>query len=475
MSFCISLIFRKYLLLSFFLSQFFSGYSQIVDSSAFYTLTEISIKGNRKTKDRIILRELANKINDSISLKSVEYFKKRSEQNIFNTQLFIYDTLYIQIDHPSKTIKAKVVVKERWYIWPIPVFEIQDRNFNTWWQTKDLFRINYGFALGFENFTGVKDRLIMLFQRGYSEKYGFSYRMPYLNKKQTIGFNLLYVFGRNNEVTYKTENNLPLFIRDYKKYLWKEHEAKAGIIYRANLYEQTTLEVVYKSATVEDTVVKLNSDFFGKNEKHLEYSSLQYRYTFDNRDNKVYPLNGWAFDAWVTKDGFDFSPSSLANLLTVTASFRKHTKISDRVFVSNLVRGRTLNPDYVSFNFNRALGWTDFIRGYEYYVIDGQRYCLTRNSLRYQIVKPTVLESKLLRKFKQFSTIPFYAFVNVFFDAGYVQDNYYAKTNTLNNSWQYGYGVGLDFISYYDVVARFEYSFNRQLQSGFFIHLTSGF
>jgi outer membrane protein assembly factor BamA len=276
-------------------------------------------------------------------------------------------------------------------------------------------------------------------------------------------------------VTYKTENNLPLFIRDYKNYLRREHEAKAGIIYRANLYEQTTLELVYRSAFVEDTVIKLNPDFFGRSKTNLGFMSLQYRYTYDNRDNKVYPLNGWAFDLWATKDGFDFSPTSVANLLSVTASLRKHTQLADRFFISDLIRGRAMNPDYVSFNFNRALGWNDFIRGYEYFVLDGQRYFLTSNSLRYQIVKPRILQSKLLKRFKQFNTIPFYAFVNVFFDAGFVEENYYSKTNTLNNSWQYGYGVGLDMVSYYDVVVRLEYSFNRQLQRGFFIHLTSGF
>jgi hypothetical protein len=355
------------------------------------------------------------------------------------------------------------------------VFEIQDRNFNTWWQTKDLFRINYGFALGLENFTGVKDRLVLLFQRGYSEKYGFSYRIPYINKRQTLGFNMLYVYGRNNEVTYKTENNLPLFVRDYKKYLRQEHEAKAGITHRPNLYEQTTMELLYKTNTIGDTVLKLNPEFHGKSRKQIGYVSLQYRYTYDNRDNKVYPLQGWAFDCWVTKDGFEYSPSSPVDLLYLTTSLRKHTKLSDRFYMSNLARGRLMNTESVSFYFNRALGYSDLVRGYEYYLIEGQRYFLTTNSFRYQFLKPRVFQPGLLKNIKQFSTIPFYAFVNVFFDAGYVEDRFFYKTNDLTNSWQYGYGIGIDFISYYDLVMRFEYSFNRQMQGGFYIHLTSGF
>lgn len=475
MSFYISLISKTYLLPVYFLFCAFAVSAQSVDSSAFYKISGIKIEGNRKTKTKIITRELTKKPNDTIALKDVGYFLKRSQQNIFNTQLFIYDTIYPSIDHNNKTISVNISVRERWYVFPIPVFEIQDRNFNSWWQTKDLFRINYGFALAHENFTGVKDKFVLLFQRGYSEKYGFSYRIPYINKAQTLGFNMLYVYGRNNEVTYTTKDNVPMFVRDYGKYLRTEHEAKVGIIYRPNLYEQTTLELLHKTSQVKDTVVKLNSDFFGESIKQINYQGLQYRYTYDNRDNKVYPLNGWAFDLWAIKDGFNFSQDATVNNLYLIGSLRKHTPLGGRFFLSNLAKGRLINNDYISYNFNRALGYTDAVRGYEYYIVDGQRFFLAKNSLRFQLLKPRVYENPLLKNIKQFGTIPYYAFINVFFDAAYVEDKFYAKTNNLTNSWQYGYGVGLDFISYYDLVLRLEYSFNKQLQHGFFIHLTSGF
>ncbi len=475
MNFCISLISKTYLLPILFLFHFSLCYAQSIDSTAVYKIEEISIRGNKKTKNRIITRELSKTISDTITLYAIHLFKKRSEQNIFNTQLFIYDTIYPVINHVNKTIKLNIAVKERWYLWPVPVFEIQDRNFNSWWRTKDLFRINYGFALGLDNFTGVKDRLVFLFQRGYSEKYGFSYRMPYINKSQTVGFNMSYVFGRNNEVTFITQNNTTLFVRKYDQYLRSEHEGKAGMIYRPNLYEYNTLELVVKKASVNDTVVKLNPDFYGKNLKNITFASLQYRYTFDNRDNKLYPLRGWAFDAWIAQDGFNFSENSPITNLNVTTSLRKHSKIFKRVYLANMIKGRWMNVDYLPFNFNRALGYSDLVRGYEYYVMDGQKYFLTKNSLRYQIIKPRVFQSKNLIRIKQFNTIPYYAFINVFIDAAYVEDKFYYKTNSLNNSMQYGYGLGLDFITYYDVVLRFEYSFNKQNQSGFFIHVASGF
>jgi hypothetical protein len=357
----------------------------------------------------------------------------------------------------------------------VPVFEVQDRNFNTWWRTKDFFRVNYGFALGMENFTGVKDRFVILFQRGYTEKYGFSYKLPYLDKAQTTGLSLLYVYSRNNEVTFKTQDNIPLFVRQYSRYLRTEHEARAGIIHRPNLYQQNTIEAVVKSGSIKDTVADLNPNYYGNNSKQIAFLSLQYRYTFDNRDNKIYPLNGWAFDLWAAQDGFNFSPSSPVNILSLTPSLRKHTKIYKRIFLANMVKGRLMNVDHLPFYFNRALGWNDVVRGYEYYVIDGQRYFLTRNSLRYQIIKPHFVQARNYIGSRQFNTIPYYAFISLFADAAYVEDRFYYKANDLTNSWQYGYGIGLDFITYYDIVLRLEYSINRMKQGGFYIHMTSGF
>ena len=77
-------------------------------------------------------------------------------------------------------------------------------------------------------------------------------------------------------------------------------------------------------------------------------------------------------------------------------------------------------------------------------------------------------------RFSQFSTIPYSVYLTLNGDAGYVQDKFYGSKNSLNNKWQYGYGVGLDFVTFYDIVARFEYTFNKQMQHGFFISLSAG-
>ena len=145
-------------------------------------------------------------------------------------------------------------------------------------------------------------------------------------------------------------------------------------------------------------------------------------------------------------------------------------------FIANQIKGRYINTDYIPYYFNRGLGYNnDYIRGYEYYVIDGQSFALVKNSLKYKLIKQHIVEVKALKnRFSQFSTIPYSVYLTLNGDAGYVQDKFYGNKNSLNNKWQYGYGVGLDFVTFYDIVARFEFTFNKQMQHGFFISMSAG-
>jgi hypothetical protein len=433
------------------------------------------MNGNKITKRNIITRELTFNVGDTINTKYLAETALRSQQNIFNTQLFIYDSVKYVINFDARTVDFDIKVKERWYIIPTPIFEIQDRNFNQWWRTKDLFRINYGFALGWDNFTGRKDNLTLIFRKGYSEKYGAVYTIPYINKAQTIGLNIAYSYSRNNEVAYTTENNVLHFYRDYKKYMRYQHEAKIGVSIRNALYQRSTVELLYNQLHINDTISKLNPDFFGDKITKVGYFSLQYRWTFDKRDNKPYPLKGWTIDVTVIKDGLNFLKDEALSYMYVVAGLRKYTQLSERFYIANQIKVRYINTDHQPYYFNRGLGYNnDYIRGYEYFVMDGQNLALIKNTLKYKLIKQHIVEVKALKRFRQFSTIPYSVYLTLNGDAGYVQDQFYGKKNFLSNSWQYGYGAGLDFVTYYDIVVRFEYTFNKQLQSGFFISMSAG-
>ncbi|HMC96293.1 MAG TPA: POTRA domain-containing protein, partial [Flavobacteriales bacterium] len=113
----------------------------------------VTITGNTKTRDRIILRELIVHEGDSLSSTALYDKLERSRQNLMNTALF--NTVSVQPLYLAPgAAMVEVTVNERWYIWPALIFDLADPNFNTWWLTKDFSRVNYGLYLYKYNFRG---------------------------------------------------------------------------------------------------------------------------------------------------------------------------------------------------------------------------------------------------------------------------------------------------------------------------------
>jgi len=49
------------------------------------------------------------------------------------------------------------------------------------------------------------------------------------------------------------------------------------------------------------------------------------------------------------------------------------------------------------------------------------------------------------------------------------------NNNLFNNKLMYTWGAGFDVVSIYDLVFRFEYSFNQLGENGLYLHASSGF
>jgi hypothetical protein len=73
----------------------------------------------------------------------------------------------------------------------------------------------------------------------------------------------------------------------------------------------------------------------------------------------------------------------------------------------------------------------------------------------------------------RFNTIHYAFYWNIYVDVGYVNDRMYASSNPLGNTWMIGYGTGIDFVTFYDFSIRFEYSFNKLGERGFFLNFAS--
>jgi hypothetical protein len=393
-----------------------------------------------------------------------------------NSSLFVSDTITFRLDTINNKAVIFIAVKERWYIWPSIILQIQDRNFNAWWyqENRDISRLNYGAGFTMYNLFGLNQTLSFIFRRGYTEQYGAGYRIPYINKKQTIGLVASYYFYRNAQVWYNTQAGELKYFTDRINYVREEQESKIGITHRHKLYLRQSLELYYKTSSVSDTVTKLNDNYYekGVSQTSIQYLSLQYRITHDNRDYKPYPLKGTLLEAFITKDGLGFLENEVPDNLSIVGTVKHHFKICNRLYMMNGIKGRyvpTFNPMYY---FNRALGFNDLVRGYEYYVVDGQNFVLAKSNIRVQIIKPNVFHVPI-KAFSKFRSFSYALYAGPFIDAGYVSDNYFAKYNPLSNNWLVGGGVGIDLVGYYDTVFRTEFAFNNLGQPGIYLHFNA--
>lgn len=463
-----SLTFKCFFFVLFASLQFLT-YARDTDTtiSKFNVVREIKIIGNKTTKDRIILRELPFKIGDTISTNKLEETFSRAKSNLLNTLLFNFVTID-PLAFDSQNISVYVMLEERWYWWPAPIFEIQETNFNTWWQDKDLERINYGFYVVKENFRGRKERISLKLQGGYTEQARLKYKIPYINKKQTHGLNFTLNYNRNHELTYATTNNVRDFYRDEEDYVREQTSFSMGYDIRPKLYNQHTVQGSFSAINVADTISFLNNDYLPGGKSNLKYVSLGYGFFRDKRNFKSYPTKGDYFGFVASKNGLGILNDEL-NLVSFTTQYNKYWQLADRVFLSGMAKIKYTAKEgpYLLYG---GLGYlNNLVRGYELYVINGEHYSLTKLQLRYALVDNKIFKIKPI-PWEKFNKIPFSIYVGAFFDSGYVVSQVNQQNNFLVNTTLYSSGISLDFVSYYDMVFRMEYTINHLSEHGLYLH-----
>jgi len=446
--------------------------SAVIEPRDFIVVGEINIIGNKVTKSHIILREISFHPGDTIEKLELQTKLKSAKENLLNTSLFNFvkvDTIPLG----SQRVNILVTVAERWYTWPVPIFEVQERNFNEWWKTKNFNRANYGFFLNRENFRGRKEELSLYAQFGYTQKYGLSYTIPYLTHKQTSGAGLSFSYSRNREIAYRTQNNHVVYFKNPDEYVREELNGKLNYTYRRGIHNKHYFECRFIKASINDTLKSYTIDYFVNNETEMKYFVMDYSYRSDYRDSKQYPLQGYFWEFEITKLGFGILKDEKIDITNLFLTLRDYEKLSNRFYLSGGLKFKFSPSKNQPYYVQKGLGWRDYVRGYEYYVIDAQSYGIAKLGLKYEIIKPHV-KSFEIPALNKFSTFHYALYANIFGDAGYADDHQYSLTNPLSNSLIYGYGAGIDYVTYYDVVIRFEYSFNKEFEHGFFVHFNAG-
>ncbi len=451
------------------------GVAAPADSSRTVIVRSINLTGNYRTRDKIILREMGLHPGDSVRLADLPGRIAWDQRNINNTNLFVTVDMTTKLTTPADSVQLAqldltVTMKERWYIIAYPVFDLADRNFNEWWydRGRDFRRVIYGGRLSYRNVTGNNDRLQVVVERGFLQRTVLSYARPYIDRAQRIGLRADIGYITNKEIPYRTQADKWVYVKA-ENILRERVYAALTLTHRRGLYHYHSFDTRYTRNIIADTVARLNPDYFLDGRTRQQFLALSYGYRYDRRDNVVYPLQGTLLSATVGVSGI--LPKDNFRFVDVSASVTRYWPLGGHFYLAGGLRGRSTWPGRQPYSSLRGLGSSsDMVRGYELYVVDGQRTVIWRNSLRYQLFN--VRKQLNWLHIRQFNTVPISAYLTAFGDAGYVSSTVAEQYQSqLANRMLVGTGMSLDVVTFYNLVMRFSGTINGQGKAGFFFNL----
>lgn len=446
-------------------------------ATAYAYVDTILIEGNRRTKRALLLREMDFEIGDSIPLAGLAARLEWNKLRLLNLELFTVADFNVAEWRPGNHVALRLRVTETWFLLPVPLFELADRNFNVWWKEfgGSLRRVNYGIDLTHNNLTGNADALKAKAQFGYNNRFEVSYRLPPLNQKQTLRLHGAVSYSRTHEVAWTTQESILRFRRDPERWQIQQFLAYTVLAWRPKLLTSHHFSLEYRDSRASDSVaVLLNPDFFLQARTRQRHASLIYNFTSDHRDIRPYPLNGWLAVIDFRQNGL--LPTDNLWLTRLFAEYSQYTSFGSRWSVETGLKGRVSfprgKPPY--FN-NQALGYFgNFVRGYESYVADGLDFGILKTSLHFETFNREIRLGKWM-PFKAFKVLPLKVYLALNNDFGYANDPHYPANSPLSNRLLYGYGLGLDIVAWYNKTLRFEYSRTDLGQGGLYIRINAGF
>ena len=417
----------------------------------FIHIDSILFKGNEKTKNQILTRELDFKPGDSIAINTLDSRLEYNRRKLMNTNLFIWVKADLN-QLPNGHLKISFEFLEQWYILGYPIFQLADRNLNDWWSRgRDLNRSIYGIHFIHNNFQGRNEKLMIKAETGFTQRLDFTYSNPYLDKKKTLGLAINSSYSTSKTIPYKTRNDTLQYLTA-EKILRERWAGGITLRKRFKFYDLQSLELKYTHTIVSDTIIKLNPTYFAVNTKEQNFTQLLYSYSYDFRDLIAYPLRGRKFDITFNKVGI--LPADQVDFWEITGAIAYFFDLGSHFFLTTQVKGKISKNTSIPYANIKGLGYgNEIVRGYELNVLDGKSYFLNRNTLKFQLLN-TIFKLPFL-PIKQFNQIPLAIYPTAFYDFAYVNNNFSENENKLVNQWIFGGGIGFDVVTYYNLVCKF--------------------
>lgn len=433
--------------------------------SAIREVKSILLTGNYQTRDKTILTELPFVKGGLLLESEIPGIAQRAKENLGNTSLFNSVTVSFWYPNPGEVV-FDIRVEERWYIWVFPVFEQEGRNFSDFLRLNDGSYFNYGLYLKHDNLRGRNENLKLRLVTGYKNQMIIDYENPGFNNRWGWGVNFSWMVF--DQLSYATIDDKQEFLKVLGDRIMRQTRLQFSYLYRHNYDHRHRWSIAYLDDHAADTLLTVNPNYLPNGQKHNRMIEIGYRYQYDTRDSKVYPLKGNSYELSLLRKGLGlFSDYKGFFQGKFVASWQ--TQMASRLFGSSMITLTGVDKKEVPYVFRTGLGYEEYLNGFEYKVVDGSSFGAIQNKLLFELV-PRKEKNLRFIPLKQFSKIHYAFYLKLHFDAGYVVNDAKAPENEMANSLLLGYGVGLDLVTFYDKVLSLNYSLNNFGGHGFFVH-----
>jgi hypothetical protein len=418
---------------------------------------------------RIIQRELNFTLNDTVTLGQILQKQNDYCTRLNNSPIIAYanckvDTIGFKQLHFHFTIKESFPFLINFNA------SLADRNFNIWWndQNASFRRLNFAGKITKLNVQGLNRTLSMDFQYGFTNRIGLKYSIPEMGNSQNheLSFTADYMYTK--EFHHLIENNKQKFYRNEKLDLLQKIHAEVQFTYRYQYASKFSVALGRCDYTIAKELSDVSPNFLGKEKINLFYWENILQYKFLRIDNTFYPKKG--LQARIIFNNKFSTTFQQVQQSSVYAFLIHYKTLPHQLYTVFSSRNRWMFKQSDAFVLQRALGFGyDYIRGYEYYVMNGSHFSCQKLDLKKEVFFHTFNQKKIMRT----PQLPVYFYPKVFADYGYVQSISDGLNNQLRNIPLYSIGAGFDFMIDRLFMARIEYAMNHLKQKGLFLHLIS--
>lgn len=405
-------------------------------------VAHIVISGNRVTHESVILREMTHRIGVPFNSEILSYERDR----IYSLGLFNRVDIGHRVEGDSAVITIQV--HERWYIFPVPLFGMRDR---------DWSKLYYGLGVVHNNFRGRNEKLWAGFALGYDPWVSLFYSNPSILGRNDIFLESQAIFAR-------TQNKSVFSLGEETNFNEYRYALDFIVGKRFTLYSTLSLLVGYRGLRLSEYVPghTVSTDGFDS------YLLAGVTFRYDTRDLFEYPMSGTHFRTSVFKSGFG---EGEVDNLRVNIDARRYVPLSGRISIAARAMTSMALGRRIPRHSHVYIGYDEKIRGHFKSIFEGENSMLGSLEARFRLFGPDYIEWKSALA-PEFSVLRYGLNAALFFDTG---TTWFRSEDLGSLKPVKGFGGGLHFLLPYSLVFRVEYAFNERYEGEFIFDLNVSF